>query len=332
METEQNRLRSFAARTAGQTEEAMRRDLAVALDGSDPLLREILEYGLFNGGKRVRPMLAIISSRLCGRDDGDLYRLAAAFEYLHVATLIHDDVIDHASHRRGLPALGARYGMAAAILAGDWLHARSMYLIGQLLGSDGLEIFSRTTTGMVDGEFLQLRASGDSDADEEVYFTVIQRKTASLIGSTCELGALYGGAGPAERQALGRFGFNMGMAFQIVDDLLDYLGDQQATGKAVGNDFVEGKITLPLIHALRHAPAQTRDLLVRLIREERTPDSAFRVREIMIELGSFQAARKRAEELVSEALACLDVFSGSPGKEDLAVLRALAAYILHRDR
>ncbi|MCF6186906.1 MAG: polyprenyl synthetase family protein [Desulfobulbaceae bacterium] len=241
-ENKQDRLHAVAAEVAARVEEVMRSDLESALQGCDPFLVEVLEYGLFGGGKRIRPLLAVLSASICGRRDDDVYLLAAAFEYLHVATLIHDDVIDHARDRRGREAVGRKYGMAAAILAGDWLHARSMHLVGRLTGSEGLDIFCRATGAMVDGEFLQLRHVGDAGIGEDEYFAVIARKTGSLIASTCAIGALFGGGDSERQQAMQNYGEKVGAAFQVVDDLLDYLGSRQQTGKKVGNDFIEGKV------------------------------------------------------------------------------------------
>ncbi|MCI5224703.1 MAG: polyprenyl synthetase family protein, partial [Candidatus Electrothrix sp. AR4] len=260
---------AFMQKTATQVEEAIRLDLDPVLTDNDPLLIEVLRYALFKGGKRLRPVLAIVSSRLCGRDDDTLYLLAAAFEYLHVATLIHDDVIDHAENRRGREAVVKKYGTGAAILAGDWLHARSMRLIGTLTGQRGLDVFCDATQAMVDGEFLQLRYVADSSVTEEQYFAVILRKTARLISSTCEIGALYGNGSPVQAGALATYGEKIGIAFQIVDDLLDYLGEEQATGKQVGNDFAEGKMTLPLIHAVSHAAERDRAELLQGLQGDR---------------------------------------------------------------
>ena len=181
-------LRTVAAAVGGRVETAMRADLSAALAGADPLLSEVLEYALFSGGKRIRPLLTVLCSRCCGRDDPDLYLLAAAFEYLHVASLIHDDVIDRAEQRRGRATVLARFGMTSAILAGDWLHAQCMNLIGRLAGSEGLDIFCRATTSMVNGEFAQLRLISDTTAGEGPYFAVIRQKTGNLIASTCALG------------------------------------------------------------------------------------------------------------------------------------------------
>ncbi len=311
----------------------MRADLELALDGNDPLLIEVLQYSLLTGGKRVRPMLAIVSSRLCGRDDDDLYLLAAAFEYLHVATLIHDDVIDHAQQRRGVDAVGEKYGTAAAILAGDWLHARSMHLIGSLAGQPGLDIFCNATTAMVDGEFLQLRHVADTAVSENEYFAVILRKTAQLISSTCAIGALFGGGTEQQIAALSAYGEQIGIAFQIVDDLLDYLGDAETTGKKVGNDFVEGKLTLPLIHALNQAGDKDRNTLLECIQGDRNQaDACKTAKQLMIDLDSFVFTRQRAEMEVRLGLNALDLFDPEQHAESLAVLKGLAGYILNRDK
>ena len=324
---------AFIKKVAARVEETMRADLDRALVGNDPLLSQVLEYALLNGGKRVRPMLAVVSSRLCGRDDDELYLLAAAFEYLHVATLIHDDVIDHAENRRGIEAVGKKFGIAAAILAGDWLHARSMHLIGTLTGQQGLDIFCDATTAMVDGEFLQLRHVADTAVTEEQYFAVIQRKTARLISSTCEIGALFGGGTDDQVAALATYGTKIGIGFQIIDDLLDYLGDEQTTGKQVGNDFLEGKLTLPLIHALSQAGEQNRNILLGCIRGDRSlPGACDTARQLMHDQGSYEFSRKRAGQVVKEGLSILTIFDRGRHGESLVILEGLAGYILTRDR
>ena len=326
-------LSAFVKKVTVQVEKAMHEDLDLALAGNDPLLKEVLQYALLTGGKRMRPMLAAVSSKLCGRDDNELYLLATAFEYLHVATLIHDDVIDHAEHRRGVDAVAKKYGTAAAILAGDWLHARSMHLIGSLTGQQGLDIFCDATMAMVDGEFLQLRYVADTTVTEEQYFSVILRKTARLISSTCEIGALFGGGTAEQIAALATYGKKIGIAFQIVDDLLDYLGDEQATGKQVGNDFTEGKLTLPLIHALNRAGGEDRATLLNCIRDNRRRDDASdKAQQLMHELGSFEFSRQRAEQEVKEGLSALALFDRSRHGESLSILEGLAGYILARDR
>ncbi len=331
--TDTAHLFTFIKKVAARVEAAMHADLDQALAGNDPLLREVLEYALLNGGKRVRPMLAVVSSRLCGRDDDKLYLLAAAFEYLHVATLIHDDVIDHADNRRGVAAVGKKFGTAAAILAGDWLHARSMHLIGTLAGQQGLDVFCNATMAMVDGEFLQLRHVADTTITEEQYFGVIQRKTASLISSSCEIGGLYGGGTCDQIKALATYGSKIGIGFQIIDDLLDYLGDEKKTGKQLGNDFIEGKLTLPLIHALSQAGEQDRTILRNCITGDRSLEGACdTAQQLMHNLGSYEFSRLRAAQEVQEGLDLLAIFDQDRHGESLAVLDGLAGYILSRDK
>ncbi len=332
-EAKQEHLRTVAAQVAARVEGAMRSDLKSALQGCDPLLVEVLEYGLFGGGKRIRPLLAVLSASICGRRDDEVFLLAAAFEYLHVATLIHDDVIDHARDRRGREAVGRKYGMAAAILAGDWLHARSMHLIGRLTGSEGLDIFCRATGAMVDGEFLQLRYVGDAGIGEDEYFAVIARKTGSLIASTCTIGALFAGADSGQQQAMNRYGEKVGAAFQVVDDLLDYLGSQQQTGKKVGNDFIEGKVTLPVIAAMEQADPEEQQQLLGLFSGDRTESGAYdHLYELLERMGGFRRARQVAEQLVQEAVDSLQVFAAAENDETYGLLVAIAEYILVRNK
>lgn len=334
-ETEQpNNLRGIAATVATRIETTMRGDLDTALAGCDPLLVEVLHHTLFNGGKRIRPLLTVLCSRCCGRDDEALSLLAAAFEYLHVATLVHDDVIDRAEQRRGKATVVARYGIAAAILAGDWLHARSMHLIGRLAGPEGLEIFCRATAAMVNGEFEQLRYIGDINTSEQDYFEVIRQKTGNLIASTCAIGALFAGADRARQNALAVYGDSIGSAFQVADDLLDYLGDPLHTGKKTGNDFIEGKITLPLLHAIKRADAQDRQTIASLMQGDRTrPELYSRLHSLIERYDGFNSAALAARQRIENAIDALAVFS-APGHEEtnIAPLKELAWYILKRTK
>lgn len=326
-------LQTFAIREAQKVESAMRQDLTEALTDNDPLLSEVLDYALFSGGKRIRPLLVILASQCCGTSGDSLYKLAAAFEYLHVATLIHDDVIDHAEERRGRKSLITVYGLAAAILSGDWLHARSMNLIGRLTGAAGLELFSMATTAMVNGEFLQLRFAADSTVREDQYFSVIHQKTAGLIGIACEIGALFAQADKIQRAALKNYGYHIGNSFQVIDDLLDYQGDQKITGKKIGNDFAEGKLTLPLIRTLETCTTEDRMILVDLLAGNRTNPDHFRiVRELIAKNNGFESAFATAEELAHKAIDALDIFSAENAQKSRSVLRSLALYILSRNK
>ncbi|PID72509.1 MAG: polyprenyl synthetase [Desulfobulbus propionicus] len=328
-----NTIKEQAAAVNTQVESAIRADLEQTLRGCDSLLQEIINYAVFSGGKRIRPFLVTLCSRLCGRDDIELYRLASGFEYLHVASLIHDDIIDNAQTRRGRKSLVAKYSTTAAILAGDWLLSRSMYIIGELCGHQGLAVFCRATEGMVDGEFLQLRCVADPGTTEEQYFQIIRCKTGNLISSTCTIGAIYAGASEKQQEALYQYGDNIGAAFQVIDDLLDYQGDAQQTGKAVGNDFIEGKLTLPLIHTLAQAHGSDKQRIGELINGDRTQTDAYeQLYHLMEKYDGFTSARTTATQLVQQAEQALEIFSSSPDQESLSALHAVAQYILHRNR
>ncbi len=314
-------------------EAAMQSDLDSLADQVDGLLLEVLRYGLFNGGKRFRPLLTTVAARLCGRNGQDVYSLAIAFEYLHAATLFHDDVIDNADIRRGRPAVNRAYGTVAAILAGDFLHARSMAIVGECGGVEALNIFCGATAGMVDGEFLQLRNATNFNQSEEDYFSAITGKTALLIAATTEIGALAAGAKSRERQALRKYGSNLGCAFQIVDDLLDYLGDRNTTGKPVGNDLAEGKMTLPLILAMNRAEPEDRQRLLVILQSVSLRRECFReVTGIILKYKGFTDTRVKAEALISGAISQLEIFSDTRQKEDRMILAGLAQYVLTRKK
>ncbi len=318
---------------AAKVDQYMQADLARLQPSIDDLLREVLDYGLFNGGKRIRPILAIIAARLCGNSNEEVYRLGCAFEYLHAATLFHDDIIDNSATRRGKRSVHQQFGTIAAILAGDYLHALSMATIGRLSGAKGLEIFCIATTGMVDGEFMQLRNATKHNLSELDYYNAIMMKTGLLIAAACEVGAMYGGGTVEQTKALRDYGVNLGCAFQIIDDLLDYLGDPAKTGKAVGNDLLEGKITLPLILALNSAPGSVKKRLTAILatKEERS-GCVQEVSGIIENLGGFVAAREKAVAAVEKAIAALQIFQEPHNRHARNVLEGLARYVLTRDK
>lgn len=297
----------------------------------DERLISVLRYGLLGGGKRIRPLLAVVSSRLCGQPGKDIYMLAIAFEYLHAATLFHDDVIDQAEKRRGKPSVYKEFGIETAILAGDFLHARSMEIIGRYGGVECLKVFCRATAIMVDGEFLQLANAKNYNQSENDYFKTIEGKTALLISAATEIGAICGGANDKQRLALLEYGRNLGYGFQIIDDLLDYLGNSQKTGKAVGNDLEEGKMTLPLILAMASANPQDRERLVGVLRDQTRRRQSFDlVRRLIEKYDGFEQTSKKAEQFVSAAIDQLQVFSGE--NRDVEILTGLARYVLTREK
>jgi len=314
-------------------ESQMKADLAELQPSIDAFLAEVLEYGLFNGGKRIRPFLVVMSSNLCGGNGNLLYRLACAFEYLHAATLFHDDIIDDSDTRRGCPTVCRRFGVSAAILAGDFLHAYAMSTVGRLSGDDGLKVFCEATTGMVDGEFIQLRNSRNYNLSELDYYDAIVGKTGLLISAACEIGAMYGGGNDSQVKALRCYGENLGCAYQIIDDLLDYQGDSKKTGKAVGNDFLEGKMTLPLIVAMKRAEKKDRAYLLSLLseRKERKVD-VVEVRSLIDKYNGFEVARTKAGEAVDAACGALSLFNDSPFIREKRLLEDLAFFILTREQ
>ncbi len=297
-------------------------------------LVDVLEHALFNGGKRIRPLLCILSAGLCGSREEGIYSLAIAFEYLHVATLLHDDVIDHADTRRGRPAANTVFGLSPAILAGDFLHARSMYLVGTMGGKRCLELICSATEAMVAGEFLQMANAENFNQSEKDYFAVINGKTALFIGAVCETGGIFAGASDKEIQALKTYGANLGMAFQIQDDLLDYLGDSAKTGKTLGNDFYEGKMTLPLIYTLESAGKTERNFLLSLLKGEKSTRIAeFKAAtKIIGNNGGFDYARRLAAKLIDTGIASLDIYTARHDKQILNTLTGLARYVIQRDK
>lgn len=322
--------------------EATRLDGVMAADlaaVSNQRLAQVLEHALFAGGKRVRPLLTLLAANLTAAarkaaptvaaDKLDL--LAISFEYLHGASLLHDDVIDHASQRRGRETVNQRWDTAHAILAGDFLHARAMLLAGSAGGVTCLELIGEATQAMVAAEFLQNEAMVNQDWREETYFAVLEGKTAALIAAACECGAVSAGGDGEQRRALYRYGANLGLAFQIVDDLLDFLGDPAATGKAVGNDLQEGKMTLPLLLAGQTASeAEGRRLREIMALAPSARRAAFaEVRGVLEKTGAFAACRRRAEELIAAGIAGLAIF---PGGREVEVLSALGTYVLHRNQ
>ncbi len=316
-----------------QVDAAMREDLAAALTGCDPALSETIEYAIFGGGKKVRPALVTTCSRLCGRDDPALYRLAAAFEYLHVASLIHDDIIDKASQRRGRSTIAAQYGPSKAILAGDWLLSRSMLIVAELTGMQGLRIFCQATEGMVNGEFLQIRHVGHLSLQEKDYFSIIACKTGNLIASACTIGALYADGDAQQMSRIKQYGQKLGSAFQVIDDLLDYQGEEKNTGKPVGNDLAEGKITLPLLRALHKATEQDRRTMEYLIKHSLEEPGTYKKIFTFIEQNQgFLSAGKTAAELIQQAKDALVIFDAPEHAAQLVLLHSLADYILARNK
>ncbi len=313
---------------AAKIDDIMRDDLSSV---ESALLSEVIRHAIFSGGKRVRPQLTLLAASLCGQPDESVYRLAITFEYLHAASLLHDDVIDHTEQRRGHATANSIWGITPVILAGDYLHTRAMLLAGTYGEAKCLEIICNATGAMVEAEFLQMKIAKEIDISEESYFSVLSGKTAALIAGACEVGILAAGGNEKQRKALRTYGHNVGLAFQVIDDLLDYLGDPDETGKIVGNDFQEGKITLPLIHTFQNADADDRRFLLNLLSassQERLHQVG-RVRQVIEAHNGFDYAQQKAHQLIETAIDELNIFPDNTARENLV---GLAHYVLTRKK
>lgn len=289
------------------------------------------EYLRASGGKRVRPALTILSNYAAG-GDGSRYnsiRMATVMEFLHTATLVHDDIIDKADMRRKRPTVNALYGNETAVLMGDWLYMSAFETSLAERSLPILDILTRVTRKMTEGELLQLTLVGDATVSEAQYLDVLQRKTAYLFSASCEIGAILGGAGEQQQTALREYGLNLGTAFQLTDDLLDFTSSEQTLGKAAGADLLGGKITLPLIYMREADPALLE--MVHTVLSEGNYHSVTQddLREALIRTGALDRARDRAHEFAENARAALD---NLPDSEYCESLRALPSYVLDRDR
>jgi octaprenyl-diphosphate synthase len=295
------------------------------------LIPTIGRYIQTSGGKRIRPAVLLMAARLAGYQGERAVLYAAVVEFIHTATLVHDDIIDDAELRRGRLAVHSRWGNDITVLLGDYLYIKSM---GMALTYDSLEVIRLlcdVTLRMIEGELYQLTKNGDADITEEEHFDIIRRKTAYLFGGCAQIGGKLGGVDPDREQALREYGFNLGVAFQLVDDLLDYTGDAGAVGKPIGSDLCEGKVTLPLIHLLRQsadgrASQIVRDTIAsRSITPERWADLVGDLRAH----ASIDYAYRRAADYAERAKKPLYAFPASPERE---ALLALPDYVLSRDR
>src|SRR5579862_6575082 len=237
------------------------REIGLESVASVDVVTTIGRYLHDGGGKRLRPILLLLSSRLAGSFRDAAVRLAAVVEMIHAATLVHDDVIDSAKTRRGRPSSNAMWGNHTCVLAGDWLYMQAFQMALRERNFHVLDLLIALTQMMVEGELLQLERIGKIDVSEADYMELVDRKTASLFSACARLGALMGGAGDAAEARLGEFAWNLGIAFQLVDDVLDFTAREKVLGKPVGSDLREGKVTLPLIYALECAGSSEREMV-----------------------------------------------------------------------
>ncbi len=310
--------------------EAVEREFVRHIQSRVALIPEMGRYIQKSGGKRVRPAVLLMAARLGGFTGERAVLYASVVEFIHTATLVHDDIIDGADLRRGRLAVHSRWGNDITVLLGDYLYIKSMAMA---LTQDSLEIIRLlcdVTLRMIEGELYQLTKAGDVDISEDEHFEIIRRKTAFLFGGCAQIGGMLGAVTPAQETALREYGFNLGVAFQLVDDLLDYTADVSALGKPVGGDLREGKVTLPIIFLLQRGGAEA-DRLIRTVVQERavTQEQWREILRLLAEHRASEMAFERAVEYAGRAKACLDAFPPSRERDALA---ALPDYVLSRDR
>lgn len=318
------RIMESVARDLADIEAALEKNLTPYLD----LVRETARHLLFAGGKRLRPLLALLCSRVCGSDSTDNIAFSTVFEYLHTATLLHDDLVDDASIRRGKPVAHSVFGNETAVLTGDFLLARALSLAAATENPEIIKIIAEITEQMSQGEIEQLKNRGRLDLSEAEYMEIIRRKTAVLIQGACHAGALLANATEASITALKSYGFHLGMAFQIADDVLDYTADTRELGKAVGADLKEGKLTLPVIYALAAANRKDRDRMARLLGSKDFGVDEFNAFVgLLVAYGGVSYAQQQAQEHVFSAKKALGRF---PDSSNLILLKDIADYALAR--
>jgi len=332
----QARRKAIALLTVKEIFDLVREDLALVeeelarqTDTAFPAVSEITAYLLGGGGKRLRPALLLLSARYAGRRDRSAIRLAAVVELLHSATLIHDDVIDSAGTRRGRPSANAKWGNHRSVLTGDWLYMQSFQMALEERNFRILDILIDLTQKMVEGELIQLEKIGRIDVSEEDALRLATYKTACLFSGCARLGAVLGGLEGEEEEALADYGRYAGLAFQLVDDLLDFTASAEQLGKPVLSDLIEGKVTLPLIYAMENGHREARELVARVLAEQEfksvRPET---IVSLVQDSGALDRARNLAQEYAQRAKSCLNGHSNS---EYARALATLPDFILERE-
>ncbi|NDY71927.1 polyprenyl synthetase family protein [Desulfobacter hydrogenophilus] len=305
-------------------EQALEVNLTPNLD----LVRQVAGHLLFAGGKRLRPLLMIHAARMCGFQTGQEIDFSTIFEYLHAATLLHDDVVDGSDTRRGKPCAHTLWDAPTVVLTGDFLLATALVIAAKTKSARVIEVIAQITADMSQGEILQMKKKGNPDLTENEYNDIIERKTAVLIQGACRTGAIVAKADQNRETALKNYGWHLGMAFQMADDLLDYTATADQLGKNPGADMREGKLTLPLIYSLGKADAQERKwMLAAMSRPQFNPEEFKDLKERLTRLGGTEYTNNRALAHVQSARTALDIFPESPSKH---LLELIADYSILR--
>ena len=291
------------------------------------LVQQVSEYIIHSGGKRLRPALVVLSAKAMGHEGNQHHELAAVVEFIHTATLLHDDVVDDSALRRGRDTANALFGNAASVLVGDFLYSRAFQMMVSLHNMRVMEVLSNATNVIAEGEVLQLMNCNDPDIDEAAYLRVIRYKTAKLFEAAGRLGAIIQGAALEQENALGDYGMHLGTAFQIIDDVLDYSGSSDVIGKNVGDDLAEGKPTLPLLFAMKRGTPDQAELIRNAIKQGDA--SHFdEILAIVQSTGALDHARRQAE---AEAALARNALTAIPDSQYKAALLELSAFAVSRE-
>jgi len=309
-------------------------DLATLLASELGIVDAVGRYLLEAGGKRIRPALVLLAARTCVGDASvelpvSVIRMAAVMEMLHAATLVHDDIIDDAKMRRGRPSVNVTWGNEISVLMGDWLYMKAFDVTLEQRNFDVLDLLTRMTRRMTEGELIQLDVLGSVDITEEQHLEIVRRKTAFMFRACTEIGAIVGGATPEQRSALREYGLNAGIAFQLIDDVLDFVSTEDKLGKPVANDLREGKLTLPLIHLIEQANPEHRRLVETVVTEGAFESvSREQILELVVENGTLERARAEARAYATRATEALSCFADS---EYRRALLSIPNFIVERE-
>jgi octaprenyl-diphosphate synthase len=304
--------------------ERVEREISLESVSSVDAVTTINRYLQDGGGKRLRPMLVLLASKLVGTVSDGSIRMAAVVEMIHAATLVHDDVIDIARTRRGRPSSNTIWGNHTCVLAGDWLYMQAFQIALRERNFHVLDLLIALTQMMVEGELLQLQCIGKIHISEADYMELVDRKTASLFSACARLGALMGGADETTEARLGEFSWNLGIAFQLVDDVLDFTSNEKVLGKPVGSDLREGKVTLPLIYALEDADPEDQQLVENVLKDGNYDRVPFKqILRVIERHRGFERVRERAQAFTDKARAIVTEFPESPYQRALSALTDL---------
>lgn len=302
---------------------AVDREITQRLSSDVALVNSVAHYIIGSGGKRLRPLITLLSARACGYHGDRHITTAAIIEFIHTATLLHDDVVDESDLRRGRKTANAMFGNAASVLVGDFLYSRAFQMMVKVGSMRVQEVLAEATNVIAEGEVLQLMNIHNADIDEADYMQVIQYKTAKLFEAAARLGAILGNASPQQESAMAEYGMLLGTAFQIVDDVLDYTGDAATIGKNLGDDLAEGKPTLPLIYTMQRGTAE-QSALARQVIEQGGLEAFDEIVAAVRACGALEAAMDTANRIKQQAIDCLDLLPPSQFKNTLLELALFA--------